>query len=317
MSVSIRVKSLHTGTRGSDSLSAAEAHGKRLDASSKARRISEREALVYGSLNLRQAYKKHIEGCRMNKGLKKSVQHALIHFPNTVKIDAVSEKKMLKLAVDFINETHGGDAVFAARLDRDEKGQHNVDVFFTPKYTKKTKTNGEELWISTTKFGKELCHKHKAEIEERSKRKFKTGPRQVGMALQSELREFMKGTIFAKHVREKKEKIDPKSDWKPVEAYQLDKVEDRIKAKDQEIEALKLKLQQSETKYQNLLNKLTSYVHETRHFLDTLSPKNMRFGNMVLSLAGLLPKEEPEKPRPDLEKKHDEDDDYSPPSFPR
>ena len=41
---------------------------------------------------------------------------------------------MLREAVDFINGFYGGDAVFAVRLDRDEKGTHNVDVFFLPRW---------------------------------------------------------------------------------------------------------------------------------------------------------------------------------------
>lgn len=91
---------------------------------------------------------------------------------------------------------HGGRAVFAARLDRDEAGQHNVDVFYAPRYTKETKNRKKEAvftdWISTTKFGKELCEKHREEIMSRNDEgKFSTTPRSTGIALQAELTEFL------------------------------------------------------------------------------------------------------------------------------
>jgi|GEM_PF-6334148 len=56
----------------------------------------------------------------------------------------------------FINFQHGHEAVFHARLDRDEAGQHVVDVFYAPRYVKSTKRKTEE-WVSLTKFGKELA----------------------------------------------------------------------------------------------------------------------------------------------------------------
>ena len=65
---------------------------------------------------------------------------------------------MLDQAVAFVNQTHGGRAVFRARLDRDEAGRHGVDVFFAPRYEKVTKRGKvREDWISLTKFGKEAA----------------------------------------------------------------------------------------------------------------------------------------------------------------
>ena len=63
---------------------------------------------------------------------------------------------MLANAVQFVNLNHGGNAVFHARLDRDEVGRHGVDVFFAPRYVKPTKRRNDE-WISLTKFGKALA----------------------------------------------------------------------------------------------------------------------------------------------------------------
>lgn len=230
MSVSIRISSLHTGSAGA-CLSAAESHGKRLDASSKARRVRDRSPLVYGSLELRSAYDAHVRGCRMNKSLNKPIQHAVLHFPTSFELrDEVTEQKLLDWAVQFINDTHGGDAVFAARLDRDEEGRHNVDVFFTPRYTKVTKSRGEERWISPTKFGKELCHKHRDELVRRHPSgKFSTGPRQVGIALNSELRARMAlDPDFRPHLRQKREKEDLGADWVTPEAYKLEQREKEL-----------------------------------------------------------------------------------------
>lgn len=127
----------------------------------------------------------------MNKGLKRPVMHALVQFPTQLQVNESNERRMLAYAIQFINETHGDDAVFSARLDRDESGRHTVDVFYSPKYRKITKSRGEETWVSTTKHGKELCEKHRDEIERRHNGLFLKGPRQVGMAMQSELRAFL------------------------------------------------------------------------------------------------------------------------------
>lgn len=210
MSASVRIYSLTLGGSGSKTLASMEAHGKRLDSTSQKRRVRDRDALVHGTLDLRQAYDEHVEGCRMNAGLKRPVLHALVQFPTRLKVTEKSERAMLKAAIDFINETHGGQAVFAARLDRDEAGQHSVDVFFSPKYEKITKSKGSEMWISTSKHGKQLCAKHREEIERRHGGKFSTGPRQVGIAINSEWRDYLKKYGFK--LAPKKEKDHTRED---------------------------------------------------------------------------------------------------------
>lgn len=216
MKASIRVNSLTLGGVGSKTLFAQELHGKREDGTSQKRKVREVEPLVYGTLDLDAAYREHVTGARMNAGLKRPVLHALIQFPTGLPVNARNEKAMLDHAVKFINETHGGDAVFAARLDRDEAGRHSVDVFFSPKYEKRTK-KGVELWISTSKHGKELCEKHREEIERRHKGKFKTGPRQVGIALQSELHAYL--TKAGLKLEQRKEKDDFLPDRLEPEVY--------------------------------------------------------------------------------------------------
>lgn len=78
-----------------------------------------------------------------------------MQFPTDIKITEHNQHAMLAIAVDFINETYGGNAVFHGRIDRDEAGQHGVDVFFAPRYEKHTKSKGTEQWISLSKFSKE------------------------------------------------------------------------------------------------------------------------------------------------------------------
>jgi len=226
MKTMIRVNSLTLGGSGSKTLRSMEDHGKRNDKTSKKRRVRDVEALVYNTLNLRQAYDTHMIGVLTNTSMKRPVLHAIIKFPNELKVDASNEKKMLSTAVNFINTTHGGRAVFAARLDRDEEGQHVVDVFYAPKYEKVTKTRkGEEVrtwWMSTTKHGKDLCEKHRDEIKSRNdERKFTTGPRQVGIALQSELYDYLgkKGLTLTP----KTPKNDPRPDRQETEAYKATK----------------------------------------------------------------------------------------------
>lgn len=190
MKAAIRVHSLTLGGNGPKSLSAMESHGKRLDQSSRRRRVRHAAPLVHGSLDLREAYDAHVDGCRMNKGLKRPVMHAVVQFPPELAHSKKNRRVMLAHAVRFINETHGGDAVFSARLDQDEEGLGTVDVFYTPKYEKRTK-RGSSMWVSTSKHGKDLAEKHREEIERRHKGRFSTGPRQVGIALQAELYDYL------------------------------------------------------------------------------------------------------------------------------
>lgn len=144
-------------------LQAMENHELRLDHSGHRRSVRKDDQgdpippLIYNPLRmnrLTQAHAAHIDGARVNKGAGKISRHAFIQFPTYLSITPETEQMMLDQAVAFVNKTHGGNAVFWARLDRDEEGQHGVDVFFAPKYQKATK-RGTATWISLTKFGKE------------------------------------------------------------------------------------------------------------------------------------------------------------------
>jgi len=213
----IRAKALTTATLGS-----MEAHGKRQDQRSQARRTQDVEPLVYGTLNLVEAFKKHTEGVRWNKAAKNTAIHAILQFPIGIKPTEENQQKMMHMAKEFINSRHGGNAVFAMRLDRDEAGVNKVDVFYTPTYVKTTKKHGEERWASLTKFPRDLCEEHRAEIERRHGGKFATGPRQCGIALNSEFRTFLEGKGLT--MAAKTEKPSKYSDWLTPEEYKFIKI---------------------------------------------------------------------------------------------
>lgn len=200
-------------------LARAEKHGRRDDWIGKQRKIRDRKPLVAGGLNLLERYEKHTEGARQNKGAKKPVLHFIVRFPPEVLTDEGPssfsvldregrERLMLKQAVRFIQDTHGGQAVFAARLDRDEAGETVVDVFACPKYLKESKSARREptLWTSATRFGEELARTHQDHIRARMKdaktAKPITSPRAVGIALQESFGQFFE--------RENGVKLDPR-----------------------------------------------------------------------------------------------------------
>lgn len=108
------------------------------------------------NFTMMDAYAAHVEGARRSSGAKKLFQHAFLQFPTDLEITPETEVEMLAQAVAFINRTYGGHAAFHARLDRDEKGRHGVDVFFAPRY-QKTTAKGIEDWISLSKFSKQLA----------------------------------------------------------------------------------------------------------------------------------------------------------------
>ena len=215
MKTSIRVHSLTLSGAGAKSLATMEKHGRRQDATSQHRKINDTPPLVYKGLNLRELFDNHVDNCRMNKGLKRPVLHALIQFPTELTVNKKNEQAMMKAAIDFINSTHGGNAVFAARLDRDEQGKHSVDVFYSPKFEKtNVKRKSTETWISTTKFAKSLCKKHEEEIKRRHGGKFVDGPRQQGIALQAELHNYLLEKGLNLNLRQEKtsalpDRLDP------------------------------------------------------------------------------------------------------------
>lgn len=208
MKAAIRINSLTLEGGGPKSLSSMEAHGKREDQSSQRRRVRDDAPLVFGTLDLRAAYDEHVDGCRMNAGLKRPAMHAIVQFPPQLGRSPANREIMLHLAVKYINETHGGQAVFAARLDQDEEGLATVDVFYAPKYLKEGKRRSE-MWISTSRHAKEIAEKHREEITRRNRGTFSTTPRHIGIAMQAELYAFLVKSGLKLESRTEKKEFDP------------------------------------------------------------------------------------------------------------
>lgn len=165
---SVRVSSLDRS-----GLLAMHRHELRLDKTGQARRIREVDPLLYDvdgdtSRSLVDAYDAHVAGAKRNKASSALASHAFIQFPTDIDLDVPgAEEKLLKSAVEFINKTHGGRAVFHARLDRDEAGRHGVDVFYAALYEKKTK-QGSSTWVSLSKHAKDLAKLHTGKSDVRS-----------------------------------------------------------------------------------------------------------------------------------------------------
>lgn len=215
-------------------LRAQEKHGKRQDASSKSRRIRDSAPIVGGGLNLSELLDAHTAGTKRNAGASKVALHFIVRFPPEILTENApgpfqgkSKDERLRLmarqAAKFINDAHGGRAVFAVRVDTDEAGETIADVFACPKYTKATK-KAETEWTSLTKFGKELAVKHQDEVRRRSKNyegtKPITSPRAIGMSLQSEFAAFFE-RVNGQPLTPKAEKDRPERDRVEVEAWRL------------------------------------------------------------------------------------------------
>lgn len=225
-------------------LAVQEKHGKREDRLSRKRRVRDADPLVHGGLELRELYDKHVDGARFNKAVKKPVLHFIVRFPPELfggqKGPYTGSKEdrqalFMRQAVDFVNQTHGGSAAFAARVDRDELGETVVDVFACPVYEKRTKRTPPDkagpLWASPSKFGKELAQKHEPELRRRhpkAKPAALTSPRMVGIALQSEFHAFFESVNGFK-LTPKHEKCSRAPDRLEKEAYE------RIEAKENEL----------------------------------------------------------------------------------
>ncbi len=229
MKISVRCNALTI-----EKLKAQEDHGKRLDRSSQRRRIRDSAPIVGGGLDLVDRLTAHTEGTKQNKGARNVALHFIVKYPPEVLGDDAPtpfrglskrdrQKEMARQASRFIQETHGGQAVFAVRVDTDEAGEWVVDVFACPKYEKATK-KGATVWTSLTKFGKDLARKHQDEIRRRSPQhegpEAITSPRAIGMSLQSEFADYFE-RVNGVRPTAKVEKDRPAPDRLEVEAWRL------------------------------------------------------------------------------------------------
>lgn len=162
---------------------AAERHGKRLDVMGQARRVRDVPPLVYGSLDLEAARAAHMDGVQQQG--KTEALHMLVQWPTDIPMNERKGQMMLDHAVAFANRYHGGDAVFAARLDRDEQGQHTVDVFVMPRHDFTYKDGRTQKRASVSKHSKE-----------HAKARFgKDDPRSQGRALQAAWHEYLRDEV--------------------------------------------------------------------------------------------------------------------------
>lgn len=189
-----------------------EAHGKREDESGKRRRVRETEPLVVGGLDLRDLRADWMSDVKQQGNT--AALHALVQYPTGL-IDGTAkdqQERMLKHAVRFMNDFHGGDAVFAARLDRDEKGRHSVDVFMMPRHDFRYKDGRVAKRAAVSKHTK----------AEAQRRYGKQDRRAQGSALQDAWFDYMRDEIGLDVLPPQRKKAAAKDRLEP-EAYGIRK----------------------------------------------------------------------------------------------
>lgn len=180
-------------------LAAAEQHGRRLDDAAKRRKVRDDPSLTWvpedvvgDPLALSDRLADHVAGALVPKAKAKAL-HMLVKLPASVPVETEADARAaLALAVQFAQDSYGGNAVFSARMDRDERSLNSVDLFLAPRYLKVTKRKSEEA-VSLTRFGKLLAKKRG--IEDRSN-SAKGSMQAQGSALQDELADWLTARGF-------------------------------------------------------------------------------------------------------------------------
>lgn len=193
------------------SFAAAEAHGKRLDAIGKARAVIEdAPPITTTGLDLANLYADHAKGAKVQKSGTKAL-HLVLQFPKDL-VDGEDGQTMLRHARDFVASVFGPEAIFADRVDRDEKSRHVVDLFLAPKYEKITKRRSQAA-ITTSKHLKDLA-------EARGKAPTLRGQ---GQALQDAWFEYLRDQMQLNVSRGKPKQL-PGDDWQTPEGLELDRL---------------------------------------------------------------------------------------------
>jgi len=181
--ISVRLASLNMPLLG-----AAEVHGRRLDDAAISRKVREAESLTWvpegitgDPLALSDRLADHLSGevdpatgkkvpVHVHKAKTKAL-HMLLIMPDSVPTETEEDaRKAMLLGVRFAQETLGGEAVFAARIDRDEESTNTVDLFLAPLYDKVLKAETKRA-MSLTKHTKLLVDKHDIKIETKTIKK--------------------------------------------------------------------------------------------------------------------------------------------------
>lgn len=193
------------------SFAAAEAHGKRLDAIGKVRAvIDDAPPITTTGLDLADLYAAHAKGAKVQKSGTKAL-HLVLQFPKGL-VDGENGQMMLDHARAFVASVFGPEAVFADRVDRDEKSRHVVDLFLAPKYEKITKRRSQAA-ITTSKHLKDLA-------AARGKAPTLRGQ---GQALQDAWFEYLRDRMQL-DVARGEPKQQPGDDWQTPEQLELDRL---------------------------------------------------------------------------------------------
>jgi len=255
-------------------LSAAEAHGKRLDRTGKFRSIIGAGAAPVSStgLDLNSLYETHVEGAKIHKSNTKAL-HMLLQFPTDL-VGGEKADAMLRHARKFAESIFGDAAIFADRVDRDEKSLHVVDLFLAPKHKKdyKLDKNGKippsQEKVSTSKDLKALAVKYGKAPTLRGQ----------GQALQDAWFEYLKGLGLG--VERGQAKKRPGDDWLSPEELEFNRKAAALRAIEEDFKSV-------ETRSNNLAfeeNELLLKVEEHKDALFVYnSLRELKFGNNPLT----------------------------------
>jgi hypothetical protein len=206
-------------------LRAAEKHGRRLDRAAEARKGREADSLTWvpdgitgDPLALVDLLEEHVAGAFRPKGGTTIAQHMIVKMPDSIPTETESEAyTAMLIAVHFAQETFGGQAIFSARIDRDEQSTNNVDLFLAPIYDKSDKKapGGSKKAVSMTRHLKLLAEEHGFDVK--GARTAKASKQSQGKALQTAFADYLVHHGF--RALRGKPKTTSGSDWDSPEIY--------------------------------------------------------------------------------------------------
>lgn len=191
---------------------AAEAHGKRLDWNGRARAITDDAPVTTTGLDLGDLYGAHVDGVFIPRSKTKAL-HLILQYPTEL-MDGDDAPRMLTHARRFVASVFGPEAVFADRVDRDEKSRHVVDLFIAPRYEKRTKHTCKTA-ISFTRHLKALAQKWGKAPHLRGQ----------GQALQDAWHAYLREEVGLEAQRGSP-KARPGDDWLSPEALEVERLHD-------------------------------------------------------------------------------------------
>lgn len=198
-------------------LQLAEVHARRLSPEAQKRQIRTEAPVTWlpdgidaDPLALEDRYRHHVDGAFIPKGDGRAL-HMLVKFPSDVPVATREDADAaLALAVDFARSIFGDEAVFAARMDRDETSFTNADLFIAPRYVKKTK-HTEKVAISLSRDLKRMAERRGGLPNDH------TVLAAQGSALQDEFASFLRVRGYQALRGQPKQAKGP--DWFSPEAY--------------------------------------------------------------------------------------------------